>query len=325
MTAKPKFPQEIGKLIASSTRLKELITGRLIHYWPETLKGGKTKICAVLLDGHTYTNVLVAEAWTDADQAHADRHLKPHIGQVVALENAKIVSKGKTTGFHSKQIKAAYDRQTIVKHLDDDHKFGKALPLTTLTECNQLPTLCAVSLIVVIQDAQATVNRPTEGGQKPVSNCIVALEGLKIDAAFWGDQLANTMGKSKKGDVYRLDWITLVVQAAENARKLLKLTSNQGTKVELLQGTDAENVRNAVQDNLISMSPQYRMSRDDKLKLTTSRMLLSLVSHMRDADISQDSSTAYKCAIITPCIFLIRRQRQRFAVLPQLPSVQEKH
>ena len=40
------------------------------------------------------------------------------------------------------------------------------------------------------------------------------------------------------------------------------------------------------------------------MKLTTARMLLSLVAHMRDADISQDSSTAYKCAVIIACVYL---------------------
>ena len=52
------------------------------------------------------------------------------------------------------------------------------------------------------------------------------------------------------------------------------------------------------------MSPQYHMTRYDKLKLTTSRMSLSLVSHMRDADISQDNSNAYRCAVVIPCVYL---------------------
>ena len=109
MASKPKYTQEICKLFQSSTRLKEQVAGRLLHYWKEDLRGGKSKICAVFLDGQTFQNVLTAEAWSDADQAHAEKHLKPLLGQVVALENGKITSKRKTTVFHGKQIKLSYD------------------------------------------------------------------------------------------------------------------------------------------------------------------------------------------------------------------------
>ena len=102
----------------SSTRLKEQVAGSLLDYWKEDLKGGKSKICAVFLDGQTFQNVLIAEAWSDADQAHAEKHLKPLLGQVVALENGKIASKGKTTVFHGKQIKLSYDKSTVVKEAD---------------------------------------------------------------------------------------------------------------------------------------------------------------------------------------------------------------
>ena len=102
MASKPKYTQEICKLSQSSTRLKEQVAGRLLHYWKEDLKGGKSKTCAVFLDGQTFQNVLTAEAWSDADQAHAEQHLKPLLGQVVALENGKIATKGKTTAFHGK-------------------------------------------------------------------------------------------------------------------------------------------------------------------------------------------------------------------------------
>ena len=208
MASKPKYTQEICKLSQSSTRLKEQVAGRLLHYWKEDLKGGKSKICAVFLDGQTFQNVLTAEAWSDADQAHAEKHLKPLLGQVVALENGKIASKGKTTVFHGKQIKLSYDQSTIVKKLDNNEKYGKALPLLTLAECSKLPSLCAISLVVCIQEVSGPHNRATEGGDKPVSNLQVAFEDRKIDTAFWGHKLANAMGQSKPGDVHRLDWMT---------------------------------------------------------------------------------------------------------------------
>ena len=95
MASKPKYTQEICKLSQSTTRLKEQVAGRLVLHWKEELKGGKTKVCAVFTDGMTSQNVLTAEAWSDADQAHAEKHLKPLLHQVVALENGKITSNGK--------------------------------------------------------------------------------------------------------------------------------------------------------------------------------------------------------------------------------------
>ena len=233
MASKPKYTPEICKLTQSSTRLKEQVAGRLLHYWKEELKGGKSKICAVFLDGETFQNVLTAEAWSDADQAHAEKHLKPLLGQVVALENGKIASKGKTTVFHGKQIKLSYDKSTVVKKLNNNEKYGKALPLLTIAECSKLPSLCAISLVVCIQEVSGQHNRATDGGDKPVSNLQVAFEDRKIDTAFWRQKLANVMGQSKTGDVYRLDWMTLVPLG----QNLFKLVSSSGTKVEQVHGS----------------------------------------------------------------------------------------
>ena len=151
MASKPKYTQEICKLCQSPTRLKEQVAGRLVHYWKEDLRGGKSKPCAVFLDGQTFQNALTAEAWSDADQAHAEKHLKPHLGQVVALENSKIASKRKTTVFHGKQIKLSYDKLTVVKKLDNKGEYSKALPRSTIAQCSKLPSLCAISLVVCIQ------------------------------------------------------------------------------------------------------------------------------------------------------------------------------
>ena len=84
MASKPKYSQEICKLSQISTRLKEQVAVRPLHYWKEDLKAGESKICAVFLDGQSFQNVLIAEAWSDADQAHAEKHLTPLLGQVVA-------------------------------------------------------------------------------------------------------------------------------------------------------------------------------------------------------------------------------------------------
>ena len=301
MASKQKYTQDICKLSQSSTRLKEQVAGRLLLYWKEELKGGKTKICAVFTDGQTFQNVLTAEAWADADQAHAEKHLKPLLGQVVALENGKITGKGKTTVFHGKQLKLSYDKSTVVKKLHDKEEYGKALPLLAIADVSKLPSLCAISLLVCVQDVSGPSNRTMpEGGEKPVSNLQVAFEDRKLDAAFWGHKLAKEMGRAKKGDVYRFDWITLVPLG----QGLFKLVSNSGTQVEQIHGSSADTVRDAVKDTLVSMSPQFGMSRSEKLKLSASRVSLSFVAHMKEADITTDNSNAYKGTVLVPCCFI---------------------
>ncbi len=280
--------------------MKEQIAGRLLAYWKEDLRGGKSKILAVLMDGLSFQNVLTTEAWSDADQAHAEKHLKPLLRQVIALENGKITSKGKTTVFHGKAIKLSYDKTTIVKKLSDDDKYGKTLPLLTIADVAKLASMCAISLEVCIQEASGPHSRKTDDGDKLVTNLKVAFEDREIDAAFWGHKLATEMSHAKTGDVYRFDWITLMPLGQGR----FKLISNGGTQVEQVLGTSADNIRAAVSNDLVSMSPQFGMSRSEKLKLSTSRVSLSFVAHMQEADIAEDNSEAYKAAVQVPCCFL---------------------
>lgn len=82
--------------------------------------------------------------------------------------------------------------------------------------------------MVCIQEVSGPHNRATDGGDKLVSNLQVAFEDRKIGTALWGHKLANAMGQTKKGVVYRLDWISLVPLG----NNLFKLVSNSGTEVE---------------------------------------------------------------------------------------------
>ena len=194
MASKPKHTQNICKLSQNSTRLKEQVTGRLVHYWKEDLKGGRSKISAVLLDGENFQDVLMAEAWSDTDQAHAEKHLKPLLSEVVALENGKISHKGKTTVFHGKQIKLSYDKFTIVKKLDNEENYSKALPLLTIADCSKLPSVCAISLLVCIHKVSGPFNRTTEGGERAVSNLQVAFEDRQIETSLLGAQACECDG-----------------------------------------------------------------------------------------------------------------------------------
>ena len=116
MASKPKYTQQICKLIQSNTRLKEQVAGRVLHYWKKDLKGAKSKICAVFLHGKTFQKLLTAEAWSHADQAHAQKHLKQLLGQVVALENGKIANKKQN---HSVPRKA---NQILVRQINRDQE-----------------------------------------------------------------------------------------------------------------------------------------------------------------------------------------------------------
>ena len=87
-------------------------------------------------------------------------------------------------------------------------------------------------------------------------------------------------------------------------QNLFKLVSNNGTEVGEVHGAGADNVRDAVNDTVVSMSPEFGSSRSETMQLRASRVSLSIVSHMQVADISQDNSNAYKGTVIVPCWFL---------------------
>ena len=87
-------------------------------------------------------------------------------------------------------------------------------------------------------------------------------------------------------------------------RSLSKIGRSEDRKIEQVHGADAENALDAVKDTLVSMPPQFGLSRSEKMNLRASRVSLSFASHMREADISQDNSNAYKGAGIVPCCFL---------------------
>ena len=151
-SSKEKFTQEICKLVPGSGRLKERIAGRVLACWKEVLQSGKSKVLSAIIDGTTFQNVLTLEACSPADQAHAENNIKSMLGQVVAIENGKVVSKGKSTVFHGKQVKMAFDRMAVVKKIDEDSRYAKEFPKLEVAEIAQLAAVCAISLIVCIEE-----------------------------------------------------------------------------------------------------------------------------------------------------------------------------
>jgi len=227
-SGKEKYTLEICKLVPGSGRLKERIVGRVLACWKEELQSGKSKVMGAIIDGTSFQNVLTFEAWSPADQAHAETNVKPMLGQVVAFENCKVVSKGKSTVFYSKQIKMAYDRNTVIKHLQEESRYGKEFPGLQISDIAQIADVCAISLIVCVDEAAEPTARNVDGVEKTVTNLKVAFGDRKIDAAFWGIRLAQEMATAKRGDVYRFDWMTLMPQG----QGMFKLTTSGGAQMQ---------------------------------------------------------------------------------------------
>ena len=66
----------------------------------------------------------------------------------------------------------------------------------------------------------------------------------------------------------------------------------------------ADKVRDEVKDSLVCMSPQFDMTRSDKMNLETCPPSLSFVAHMKTADISEENSNTYKGSLIVPCCYI---------------------
>ena len=120
-------------------------------------------------------NVLTAEAWNDADQAHAVRVIMPMVGQAATFQNAKIANKGKTTVFHTRKIKMCFDKNTEVQRRLGDEKFPGALPLLQHQDIPNTQTMCTISVQVCVQESSGPTPRPVDGGEKLVTNLKVAL------------------------------------------------------------------------------------------------------------------------------------------------------
>ena len=300
---KPAFVKPINNLVSSSARVPEQIKGRLLLVYVETLKGGKEKCMAVIVDKditRPLKSVLVLEAWSPGDLAHMRKHLDPLHMKVVSLTNARIAQRGKTMVFYDSNIKCAWDTKTKVEAAADDPEYPMVFPaLPDMQAATSVKTACMIAIVAAITEAGSSQERnmPT-GGTKPVANLKVATGNTTMTAAFW-ESLAQEMGAATVGQVYRIDWAMLKPEGAGK----YSLGSVTATTVALQAGAEASDVSDNLAESsaMVSMSTSYSLSYEDKmkkhpsqgdlyaleniesLKLTTTGIVLVPAVYVRDA------------------------------------------
>ena len=258
----------INILVTSSARVPEQIKGRLLLIYVESLKGGKEKCMAVIVDKDTtrpLKSVLVLEAWTPGDIAHMRKQLDPLLMQVVSITNAKIAARGKTLVFYDSGIKCSWDTKTKVEAAADDHEYPMDLPaLPDMQAATSVKWACMIAIVAAITEAGSSQERNMPGGgTKPVANLKVATGNTTITAAFW-ESLAQQMGAATVGQVYRIGWAMLKPEGGGK----YSLGSVTATTVALQAGDLAAGVSDnlASSSDMVSMSTSYSLSFDDKMK-----------------------------------------------------------
>jgi hypothetical protein len=177
--SKPAFVKPINNLVSSSARVPEQIKGRLLLIYVETLKGGKEKCMAAIVDKditRPLKSVLVLEAWSPGDLAHMRKHLDPLHMKVVSLTNARIAQRGKTMVFYDSTIKCSWDTKTKVEAAADDPEYPMDFPaLPDMQAATSVKTACMIAIVAAITEAGSSQERNMPmGGTKPAANLKVA-------------------------------------------------------------------------------------------------------------------------------------------------------
>ena len=282
MSNKTAYTIPIANLSIASKRLQEQIKGRVILCHTEILRSSKTKGMAIIVDNsNKLQGVLVLEAWSDADQMHMKKTILANVGKVITITNAKIANKGRTTVYFDKELKMSFDKDTIVKKAAEDASFPTELPaLPDVKHAQSLTEACLISIAVAVHQAGKVTEVTVQGTSKKVCNLQVASGDKAMSAAFWDEELATQMSHATAGEVFRLDYFTLVPEG----NGCYKLTSNTASRVELQAGAGAEAVRAGLSDKVDTMSAVYGKSRDDKMKEKFQPVSLIMVSHVKSMD-----------------------------------------
>ncbi len=266
--AKPAFVKPINILVTSSSRVPEQIKGRLLLIYEESLKGGKEKCMAVIVDKDStrpLKSVLVLEAWTPGDISHMRKHLDPLLMQVVSLTNARIAPRGKTLVFYDSAIKCSWDTKTKVEAAEDDSEYPMDFPaLPDMQAATSVKSACMIAIVAAITEAGTAQERNMPaGGTKLVANLKVATGNTTITAAFW-ESLAQQMGASTVGQVYRIGWAMLKPEGGGK----YSLGSVTATTVALQEGDLAAGVSDNLAQSgaMVNMSTSYSLSFQDKMK-----------------------------------------------------------
>ena len=264
----PAFIKPVHTLVASNTRVREHVQGRLLFVHTEVLKGGYERAIAGIVDKdktRALKSVLVLEAWHRDDKSRMQKTLQPLQGKVVSITNAKITPRGKSIVFFETEVKCAFDQYIVVAQCPDDDSYPIELPvLPNLKVAASLSHGCMVSLVAAVTEVGRAVERtvaPTV--KKCVAHLKMATETTNMTAAFW-DDLAETMSLAQLGQVYRLDWVLLKQEAAGG----FALVSVPHTTAVLTEGEVAAAVQDKLADpyQMVSMSCQYGQTYTDKMQ-----------------------------------------------------------
>ena len=263
MSGNAVYIKPVHMLLASTTRVAEQIKGRVLFVHTEVLKSGCQKAIAVMVDKDkkfALKSVLVHEAWAPADQARMRQILTPLQGKVVSITNAKIVPRHKSCVFFDASIKAAFDQYTAVAECPDDDSYPTQLPVLPNLKAAEGLGGCRstwwhasmVSLVAAVtEEGHAVECNVPPFGKKLVAHLKMATATTNMTAAFW-DELAEKMSSAKMGQVYRLDWVCLKLEAPGKYR----LTSVAASSVYL----EAGEIATAVQESLADPAEMVSMS-----------------------------------------------------------------
>ena len=263
MSGNAGYTKPVHMLLASTTRVAEQIKGRVLFVHTEVLKSGCQKAIAVMVDKDkkfALKSVLVHEAWAPADQARMRQILTPLQGKVVSITNAKIVPRHKSCVFFDASIKAAFDQYTAVAECPDDDSYPTQLPVLPNLKAAEGLGGCRstwwhasmVSLVAAVtEEGHAVECNVPPFGKKLVVHLKMATATTNMTAAFW-DDLAEKMSSAKMGQVYRLDWVCLKLEAPGKYR----LTSVAASSVYL----EAGEIATAVQESLADPAEMVSMS-----------------------------------------------------------------
>ncbi|CAE8644736.1 unnamed protein product, partial [Polarella glacialis] len=207
--------------------------------------------------------------------------------------------KGRTLVYFDSDVKMCLDVATKMTVCEEDASYPTELPLLPeVKDAAAVSGACMISMVVAVNVA-GEVTEPTigPGVTKKLCNLKVATGNEGMSAAFW-EPMASQMAQASVGEVFRLDWMTLVPEG----NGMFKISSAAHSTSRLQTGDAADSVRSALATDVESMSATYGRSRAEKLKELFTQGSLSTLDHIQRLN-AQEGGYAAKCIMI-PAVFV---------------------
>ncbi|CAE8689896.1 unnamed protein product [Polarella glacialis] len=279
MASKPAFVKGIKDIVVTGGRTAEQIKGRIVKMYVEVLRSGREKTMAVIGDaGNTLRSVLVLESWSVADQATMKKLVFPSEGKIVSFTNSRLQGKGRTLVYFDSDVKMCLDAATKKTVCEEDATYPTELPLLPeVKDAAAVSGACMISMVVAANVAgQVTEPSIGPGVTKKVCNLKVATGSKGMSASFW-EPMAMQMAQASVGEVFRLDWMTLVPEG----NGMFKISSASHSTSRLQTGDAADTARSALATDVESISATYGRTRAEKLKELFTQGSLSTLDHVQ--------------------------------------------